>query len=261
MPFIDIGSDARGVIAIGEQATGVIAIGQVACGVIAIGQMAFGFVAVGQLARGVFVLGQLAIGVFTIGQVALGAHTCFAQLGVAGRRGKGIVLTLFPDRKPFAGVDTPQLMPLRRLQHEAPGFEAWLAASISEDGSISSPEGQRAPIHASPPLQTRLAQIAKSPWPKLWLHLRVEHKFAEATSTYREASNAELSLDLLQIRQPPRPPQMKDGFYAKATIRSLALALLLACWGVATLHGLASHYYSPKSLPAGLEWLEPLLFL
>ena len=133
MPLVDVGSNARGVIAIGEQATGIIAIGQVACGVIAIGQMAFGFVAVGQFARGFFVLGQLAVGVFTIGQVALGAHTCFAQLGVAGRRVRSLRLRAI-DRLPKTQKNAAIVQQSRIIGQYSPkpvfytkcAYESWL---------------------------------------------------------------------------------------------------------------------------------------
>jgi len=237
--WISVEPDAHGFLAVGERATGVIAIGQSAVGVIAIGQLAFGFVAVGQLARGVFVLGQLAIGVFTVGQVAIGVHTCVAQLGIAGRKGKGGVFRIFPDPTPDEKIDTPEFTRLEHLHDEATGFETWIAASISEDGSIYSPDGHRAPIHASPPRLTRLEQIAKSPWRELWLHVRVEQLFEDASSTYRETSDTQLSLDLLQIRQPPMPAHLHDGYVTRLVLRSLGLFVILSIWSLTILHGLA----------------------
>jgi len=83
--LIDVGQEAKGVIALGQIATGVVAIGQMATGVIAVGQVARGFIAVGQGSVGLIAVGMGAIGVF---------HGT-AMMGVGGR-GLGLVLPLSP---------------------------------------------------------------------------------------------------------------------------------------------------------------------
>jgi hypothetical protein len=97
--WVDVGVEARGVIAIGQHATGVIAIGQVATGVIAIGQ----------LARGVLVVGQLGIGIATIGQLSLGVAFNAGMVGAGGTSPGWLVLRMFPwrpSRRPAAASTT-----------------------------------------------------------------------------------------------------------------------------------------------------------
>ncbi len=83
--IIDVGQEARGVIAIGQMATGVVALGQMATGVIAIGQVARGFIAIGQGGIGLIAVGMGAVGVF---------HGT-AMMGIGGR-GLGLVVPVSP---------------------------------------------------------------------------------------------------------------------------------------------------------------------
>ncbi len=145
MRFLDVGQEARGVIAIGQIATGVVAVGQVATGV----------VAVGQGARGIFVLGQGAIGVVAVGMGAVGLLYTVAMMG-AGGRGVGGVIPLTPSlgpsyRLPRLGLEAGggwvkgRLVPGEggRARLEVPGVPARLAACLRGAADAATTEGAR----------------------------------------------------------------------------------------------------------------------
>lgn len=117
--LIDVGQEAKGVIAFGQIATGVIAVGQMATGVIAIGQVARGFIAIGQGSVGLVAVGMGAVGVF---------HGT-AMMGVGGR-GLGLVLPLSPywPKK----YERPTTVSFRELE-SGDRDEGWVSIHLTSD--------------------------------------------------------------------------------------------------------------------------------
>lgn len=132
--IIDVGQEARGVIAIGQMATGVVALGQMATGVIAIGQVARGFVAIGQGSIGLVAVGMGAVGVF---------HGT-AMMGIGGR-GLGLVMPVAPYwPKKFV---SPSTTPWRRLK-DGSAEDGWLQVELDDDehGPVLLREGEALPV-------------------------------------------------------------------------------------------------------------------
>jgi len=132
--IIDVGQEARGVIAIGQIATGVVAVGQMATGVIAIGQVARGFVAIGQGSIGLVAVGMGSVGVF---------HGT-AMLGVGGR-GLGLVMPVAPYwPKKFVRPDTTSWKRLKEGTVE----EGWLRVELEADdhGPLLCHDGKALPV-------------------------------------------------------------------------------------------------------------------
>lgn len=145
---------------IGQEATGFIAVGQIATGVIAIGQMATGVIAIGQLARGVVAVGMGAFGIVSVGMLAGGVVQATGMIGIAGMRGKGIVVPLmpFPRYTPF------QIVPAAKLfAGRAPGFiRAYLTLDRDNTPALSE-AGQVLPVDVAVELrQAARARAASS---------------------------------------------------------------------------------------------------
>jgi len=251
MKFFDVGEDAYGVIAIGAQATGFFALGQFANGyILAIGQSAFGFIAIGQLARGVFVVGQLAVGVFTVGQLAFGLHTCMAQLGIAGRKGYGIVLSVWPKPKATPQANAPTLMTRASLEQQQVE-EGWLDATVSRDGQTAEVEGRSLSFQRSEPHQRALSSVGASRWRKIWLKLSWQRPQQEVGG-YRDETRGASELTMLEYRPQPLPAHLRDGYWAKAVVRSIVLLGMTAVWAYVMAASFA--YTLPgKQIP---EWLN-----
>jgi hypothetical protein len=113
-------------------------------GFVAIGQMATGVIAIGQLARGCIAIGQAAIGLVAVGQGALGIFYGTAMVGVAGRRGYGLIIPLIPTISP-ARVP-PATTSLADVQ--AGRGAGWVKATLGQDGLGLGlfDAGQRLPI-------------------------------------------------------------------------------------------------------------------
>lgn len=132
--IIDVGQEARGVIAIGQMATGVVALGQMATGVIAIGQVARGFVAIGQGSIGLVAVGMGAVGVF---------HGT-AMMGIGGR-GLGLVMPVAPYwPKKFV---SPSTTPWRRVE-DGSVEDGWLEVGLDDDehGPVLLRDGEALPV-------------------------------------------------------------------------------------------------------------------
>ncbi len=136
-PIFDAGQHAHGVIAVGQFATGVIAIGQVATGVIA----------VGQVARGGIAIGMASFGVVSIGMVSFGLLNTFAMVGVAGRKGAGLVIELVPK------LSRKRVLPRTRSAQEiwSSGEPGWVRATLVRD-----PNGNAALFDDGRPLGVKM---------------------------------------------------------------------------------------------------------
>jgi hypothetical protein len=113
-------------------------------GVIAVGQMATGIIAFGQLARGCIAVGQAAIGLVAVGQASVGVFQATGMVGVAGRRGFGIIIPLIPTISP------PSIPPATTSFADLRGGRGagWVKATLATDplGLGLFQGGQRLPI-------------------------------------------------------------------------------------------------------------------
>jgi len=252
MRFFDVGAQAYGVIAIGGEATGFIAVGQIANGyILAIGQSAFGFIAIGQIARGVFVVGQLAIGVFTLGQLAIGLHTCCAQLGLAGRRGIGLVLPIWPKSKSQEDPTRPPLVPRQRLVMREVE-EGWLDAEVDSHGAEVECEGRPMSFTRDIQQQDSIRALAGERWRKIWLKLSWVRPDVIKQEGYRDAARADAELTMLEHRLQPLPPHLRPGFFAKAVTRSTFLVAMTGLWAYVIAVSFAASFPG-KSIPSWLQ--------
>lgn len=220
MKFFDVGQEAHGVIAIGQFATGVFAFGQIATGIVAIGQVA----------RGVFVLGQVAVGVVSVGQLAFGLYAAWGMIGVAGRRGGGIVLKVFPKREK-ADDDLPPLVPAADVLSGklATGWSRVRVALRSRDDDgpkdvVLLDETRTLDLDLDPEAVARLREIGASDWPIALVHLRAEERLAAADVAYREAPPKERHVVAAQARPSPRPAFTTPAFWISGIARTIALA-------------------------------------
>ena len=226
MKLFDVGQEAHGVIAIGQFATGVFAFGQVATGVVAIGQVA----------RGVFVVGQLAFGVVCVGQLAFGLHTAIAMLGLAGRRGRGAVLELFPRREPPEGL--PELVPASEVMSGARNV-GWSRVRVAPRRTDAGEQSREVvlldernvlEVDLEPPATARLHEIAGSDWPIALVRLEARNRLAVEDVSYREAAPTERYVAALEARPSPRPEWTQPVFWFLGTVRLLAFAALCAAY-------------------------------
>lgn len=222
MKLFDVGQEAHGVIAIGQFATGVFAFGQIATGVVAIGQVA----------RGVFVVGQVAIGVLCVGQLVLGLHTAIGMLGVAGRFGKGLVLTIFPRKEKATAEEHPPLVPASEIVSGARD-SGWsrvrVALRTPEDGrkqAVLLDEKSVLPIEPEEPAAAQLVAIGASEWPVALVMLAARERPGSAEVPYREAAPAERHVVCFEARPSPRPPWTSPSFWALGTLRLVAFAAM-----------------------------------
>jgi hypothetical protein len=137
-PLFDAGQHAHGVIAVGQFATGVIAIGQVATGVIA----------VGQVARGGIAIGMASFGIVSIGMASFGLLNTFAMVGVAGRKGAGLVIELVPK------LSRKRVLPRTSSAQEiwSSGQPGWVRATLVRD-----PNGNATLFDDGRPLGVKMA--------------------------------------------------------------------------------------------------------
>ena len=252
MRFFDVGAQAYGVIAIGQEATGFFALGQIANGyVLAIGQSAFGFIAIGQIARGVFVVGQLAIGVFTLGQLAIGLHTCCAQLGLAGRRGIGAVLPIWPKAKKETSPEQP-LVISRDVLEAREVEEGWIDAEVDSRGREVESEGRPITFERQGAHQEAIRAFAGERWRKIWLKLGWVRPDAIKQEGYRDASRGEARLVMMGYLNQPIPAHLRSGYAIKALIRSVILLGLMVGWSYVMAVSFAASFPG-KDIP---EWLQ-----
>ncbi len=113
----------------GQHAHGFIAVGQIATGFIAIGQFATGVIAIGQVARGVVAIGRASFGIVSIGMASAGLFSAFAMVGVAGRKGAGLVVELLPK------LTRKRALPRASSAAElwANGEPGWVRATLVRD--------------------------------------------------------------------------------------------------------------------------------
>jgi hypothetical protein len=195
----------------GQHANGIIAVGQLATGFIAIGQSALGVIAIGQLARGVIAIGQASFGVVSIGMVSGGLLGATAMGGVAGRKGKGFILELFPKLR------RQHVLPSRSSAEDVwtTGEPGWIRASIVHD-----PNGNAALFDDGKPLQVKMVR---------GLRAAADAAVGSEVLAYTSRSGDVLVCERLMATSPPSIVE-RIG-YAMWVPRFLALVVLaLAYW-------------------------------
>jgi hypothetical protein len=132
----------------GQHAHGFIAVGQFATGFVAIGQVATGVIAIGQVARGCIAIGMASFGIVSIGMASLGLLNTFAMVGVAGRKGGGLVIELLPK------LSRKRVLPDARSAQEvwSSGEPGWVRATLVRD-----PNGNAALFDDGRPLGVKMS--------------------------------------------------------------------------------------------------------
>jgi hypothetical protein len=136
----------------GQHAHGFIAVGQFATGFVAIGQVATGVIAIGQVARGCIAIGMASFGIVSIGMASLGLLNTFAMVGVAGRKGGGLVIELLPK------LSRKRVLPAARSTQEiwSSGEPGWVRATLVRDPNGNAAlfgDGRPLGVKMSPPLR------------------------------------------------------------------------------------------------------------
>jgi hypothetical protein len=222
---------------VGQEAYGVIAIGQFATGVFAFGQIATGIVAIGQVARGVFVIGQVAVGVVSVGQLAFGLYAAWGMLGLAGRRGGGIVLKIFP-RRDEDEEDLPPLVPAADVlsgQLASGWSRVRVALRSRDDGApkdvVLLDERSTLDLDFEPEAIERLREIGASDWPVALVQLKAEERLAAGgDAAYREAPPKERVVVAARARASPRPPFTEPKFWILGVARAAGFAGMCAVY-------------------------------
>ena len=221
----------------GQEAYGVIAIGQFATGVFAFGQVATGVVAIGQVARGVFVVGQVAVGVVSVGQLAVGLYAAYAMLGLAGRRGGGLVLTILPRTR--REDDLPPLVPAADVisgKHERGWARVRVAARTVDDGPkevVLLDERSTLPIELAPGTERSLGTVAASDWPVALVELSTSERSVPTEVGYREAPPTERVVTAVAARESPRPEWTTPAFWLVGTARLAGFAAMCVVYWLA----------------------------
>ncbi len=215
---------------IGQRAEGFIAIGQEAVGVIAIGQMAMGVVAVGQLARGVFVVGQLAVGIVVVGQLAIGVYGGIGMMALAGRWIKGLGIAIWPEAEDEIALPKP--ISLDEVRNGQPGFvEVELKASGDEVQLLH--RGDEIEVELEPRVVTLLRDVLRTGYPHALVRIEQKERLDRSEDVgYRDAAPTELYLHATKAVGIPRPAWQTSGYWAKATLRALAIAVVALVWAV-----------------------------
>jgi hypothetical protein len=132
----------------GQHAYGFIAVGQFATGFLAIGQVATGVIAVGQVARGCIAVGMASFGIVSVGMASIGLLNAFAMIGVAGRKGGGLVIELLPK------LTRKRALPHARSAAEiwSSGEPGWVRATLVRD-----PNGNATLFDEGRPLGVKMA--------------------------------------------------------------------------------------------------------
>ena len=241
--FFDAGQHAQGFIAIGQEATGVIAIGQSATGFFALGQTALGFIAIGQLARGVFVVGQLAIGIVAVGQLGLGVWGSVGMLAVAGRWTKGWGFAIWPKPKPDESL--PETISLLRVEN---GEKGYVEIEVDETGTNLTHEGLllNAELNASAQAEAS-AMVERGSKKGLLLLEQKERLTDDDPGGYRRAAPTMNYLEGYELVAVPPPEWKRQGFWLKASVRTLGIAALGTGWFFAAAYPFFEAMFAAKT--------------